>query len=152
MSALNLTVDTVFATYRGHGWALACGSEPSALLAELMGRSAGTNGGRGGSAYLSDPGHGFYGENSIVGASAPIATGAALTSRYDGSGPAGEVEAAKTREPIAVTTRRCRQLGATDKQVDAAERDARAEVAQAVAVASASPPADSASLTEHLYA
>ena len=78
--------DAVFATYRGHGWALACGSDPRRLFAELLGRETGTNGGRGGSAYLSDPDVGFYGENSIVGAGAPIAMGAALAARYDGSG------------------------------------------------------------------
>lgn len=85
-SVLNMDVDTVFSTYRGHGWALACGSRPDALMGELMGRATGTNGGRGGSAYLSDPDHGFFGENSIVGASAPIALGAALAARYDNSG------------------------------------------------------------------
>ena len=38
-------------------------------------RAAGTNGGRGGSAYLSAPEHRFLGENSIVGAGLPIANG-----------------------------------------------------------------------------
>jgi pyruvate dehydrogenase E1 component alpha subunit len=84
--ALDLSRDVVFVTYRGHGWALACGVEPAALFAELMGRQDGVNGGRGGSAYLSSPRHGFYGENSIVGGHAPIADGAALAARYDGSG------------------------------------------------------------------
>lgn len=76
--------DPVFATYRGHGWALACGADPTALFAELMGRAGGTNEGRGGSAYLSAPDAGFYGENSIVGAGAPIAVGAALAARFRG--------------------------------------------------------------------
>lgn len=78
--------DAVFATYRGHGWAIACGTPLEALFAELMGRATGVNGGRGGSAYLSAPDYRFYGENSIVGAGAPIAVGAALAARYDGSG------------------------------------------------------------------
>jgi pyruvate dehydrogenase E1 component alpha subunit len=78
--------DPVFATYRGHGWALACGVDPGALLAELCGRETGVNGGRGGSAYFSAPRNDFYGENSIVGAGAPIAVGAALASQQDGSG------------------------------------------------------------------
>jgi TPP-dependent pyruvate/acetoin dehydrogenase alpha subunit len=86
MSALDRRRDVVFATYRGHGWAIACGSELEALFGELLGRATGVNGGRGGSAYLSDPAHGFYGENSIVGAGVPHAVGAALASRYDGSG------------------------------------------------------------------
>lgn len=70
--------DPVFATYRGHGWALATGVDMTAFFAELLGRSTGVNGGRGGSAYFSDRSSGFYGENSIVGAGAPIACGAAL--------------------------------------------------------------------------
>jgi pyruvate dehydrogenase E1 component alpha subunit len=82
---LDLVCDAVFATYRGHGWAIACGATLQGLFAELLGRENGINGGRGGSAYFADPEHGFYGENSIVGAGAPIATGAALAALYDGS-------------------------------------------------------------------
>ena len=78
--------DAVFATYRGHCWAMACGAAPAALFGEVLGRATGTNGGRGGSAHLSDPAHRFFGENSIVGAGAPIAVGAALAGRFDGSG------------------------------------------------------------------
>lgn len=77
--------DPVFCTYRGHGYALACGTPPSALFAELMGRESGVNFGRGGSAYFTAPEYGFYGENSIVGAGAPIAVGAALAAKFDGS-------------------------------------------------------------------
>lgn len=80
------TPDAVFATYRGHGWALARGVPPEAILAELMGRASGVNEGRGGSAYFSGADFGFLGENSIVGGGVPIATGAALAASYDGSG------------------------------------------------------------------
>ncbi len=78
--------DALFATYRGHGWALARGVPAAPLLAELLGRAGGLNGGRGGSAYFTAPRYGFHGENSIVGAGLPIAVGAALAARYDGSG------------------------------------------------------------------
>ncbi len=78
--------DVVVATYRGHGWAVACGSDLASLFAELAGRQFGVNGGRGGSAFFSDAEHGFLGENSIVGGGAPIGVGAALAARYDGSG------------------------------------------------------------------
>lgn len=77
--------DRVLSTYRGHGWALACGSDPTALMAEIAQRAAGVNGGRAGSPLLSDPEHGFLGENSIVGAGAPIAGGVALASQYQGT-------------------------------------------------------------------
>ncbi|GAA4490381.1 thiamine pyrophosphate-dependent dehydrogenase E1 component subunit alpha [Actinoallomurus oryzae] len=80
--------DALFATYRGHGWAIARGVPVTPLFAELMGRATGVNGGRGGSAYFTAADHGFHGENSIVGAGAPIACGAALAGRYDGSGRA----------------------------------------------------------------
>lgn len=84
--ALDLARDAVFPTYRGHGWAIACGVPPEAVLAELLGRETGISGGRGGSAYFTAPGYGMYGENSIVGAGAPIACGAALAGQFDGSG------------------------------------------------------------------
>jgi 2-oxoisovalerate dehydrogenase E1 component len=70
--------DRVISTYRGHGWALACGSDPTGVLGEIAQRTGGVNGGRSGSPLLSDPSVGFLGENSIVGAGAPIAAGAAL--------------------------------------------------------------------------
>src|SRR5262245_12757635 len=41
--------DRVACTYRGHGHSLALGTAPKALLAELLGRVTGVNGGRAGS-------------------------------------------------------------------------------------------------------
>jgi 2-oxoisovalerate dehydrogenase E1 component len=77
--------DRVLSTYRGHGWALAAGSDPFALMAEIAQRAEGVNGGRGGSPLLSDPDIGFLGENSIVGAGVPIADGVALASVAQGT-------------------------------------------------------------------
>lgn len=76
--------DRVLSTYRGHGWALAGGSEPSSVLAEIAQREGGLNGGRAGSAMLSDPAHGFLGENAIVGAGIPIGAGVALAASVRG--------------------------------------------------------------------
>lgn len=78
--------DRVLSTYRGHGWALACGVPLDGLLGELLGRSGGINGGRGGSAYCSSPADGFVGENSIVGAGLPIANGVAMALAAEGRG------------------------------------------------------------------
>ena len=78
--------DRVIATYRGHGWAIACETPLTSLFAEILGRASGTNGGRGGSAYLSSPERRFLGENSIVGAGLPIANGVALAAQLSGSG------------------------------------------------------------------
>ena len=75
------SADPVIATYRGHGWAIACGVPMETLFAEIMGRQTGSNAGRGGSAYLSDPGGRFIGENSIVAAGTPIAAGLALAAK-----------------------------------------------------------------------
>lgn len=85
MSALG-PQDRVLTTYRGHGWALACGVDPTALMAEIAQRSGGTNGGRAGSPMLSAPEHGFLGENSIIGAGLPIAAGVAMASELRGEG------------------------------------------------------------------
>lgn len=78
--------DRVFATYRAHGWALACGAPPAAVMGELLGRDNGVCRGRGGSAHFSAPDWGFYGENSIVGAGAAVALGAALSAKREGKG------------------------------------------------------------------
>ncbi len=78
--------DRVLATYRGHGWALACGVPLTSFFAELLGRETGVNGGRGGSAYFTAPRYRFVGENSIVGAGLPIANGVAMGLEYAGRG------------------------------------------------------------------
>jgi 2-oxoisovalerate dehydrogenase E1 component len=78
--------DRVVATYRGHGWAIACGVPLPTLMAEVCQRATGVNGGRGGSAHLMAPEHGLLGENSIVGAGVPIAAGAALAAQAAGDG------------------------------------------------------------------
>jgi 2-oxoisovalerate dehydrogenase E1 component len=68
--------DAVFSTHRGHGHALAKGLKPERLMAEVMGKSTGCSGGRGGSMHLFDPGVGFYGSSGIVGPSILLASGA----------------------------------------------------------------------------
>ena len=78
--------DRVVATYRGHGWALACGVPLERLMAEVCQRATGVNGGRGGSAHLMAPEFGLLGENSIVGGGMPIAAGAALAAQVAESG------------------------------------------------------------------
>jgi 2-oxoisovalerate dehydrogenase E1 component len=78
--------DRVIATYRGHGWLLECGVPLEAAMAEICHRATGINGGRAGSAYMAAPEYGFLGENSIVGAGAPVACGAAMAARAAGQG------------------------------------------------------------------
>jgi TPP-dependent pyruvate/acetoin dehydrogenase alpha subunit len=73
--------DRVACTYRGHGHALAVGLEPERLLAELLGRETGVNGGRAGSMNVVDLDHGLIGCFGIVGGSIAAATGVALAMR-----------------------------------------------------------------------
>jgi TPP-dependent pyruvate/acetoin dehydrogenase alpha subunit len=77
--------DRVACTYRGHGHLLAMGTDPQALLAELLGRATGVNGGRAGSMNVVDPDHGVLGCYGIVGGSIATATGAALSLKGSGS-------------------------------------------------------------------
>ena len=76
--------DRVACTYRGHGHALALGLEPERLLAELLGRTTGVNGGRAGSMNVVDLDHGLVGCFGIVGGSIAAATGVALALRGSG--------------------------------------------------------------------
>ncbi len=76
--------DQIVCTYRGHGWALAAGLDPEAVMAEICQRAGGINGGRAGSAYLMAPHTRFIGENSIVGAGTTIACGVAMANRLHG--------------------------------------------------------------------
>ena len=79
--------DVITSTHRGHGHCLAKGLNPRGMFAELMGKDAGTNRGRGGSMHIADPALGIFGANGIVGAGLPIAAGAATAAqlRNDGS-------------------------------------------------------------------
>jgi TPP-dependent pyruvate/acetoin dehydrogenase alpha subunit len=76
--------DRVAATYRGHGAALAMGTSPRGLAAELMGRSTGVCGGRAGSMNVVDLEHGLIGCFGIVGGSIAAATGGALALQRTG--------------------------------------------------------------------
>ena len=78
-------VDRVACTYRGHGHLLAMGTDPEGLLAELVGRETGVNGGRSGSMNVVDPEHGVLGCYGIVGGSIAAATGAGLSLRGTGA-------------------------------------------------------------------
>ncbi|MDO4960384.1 MAG: thiamine pyrophosphate-dependent dehydrogenase E1 component subunit alpha [Eubacteriales bacterium] len=71
--------DYVFATHRGHGICIGRGVDLSKMMAEILGRSTGTNFGRGGSMHICDIDKGIIGCNGVVGANAPTACGAALS-------------------------------------------------------------------------
>jgi pyruvate dehydrogenase E1 component alpha subunit len=77
--------DYIASHHRGHGHCLAKGGRPDILLAEIMGRVAGSGRGRGGSMHLFDPAVGNLGTNGIVGGGIPLATGAAFSARTRGT-------------------------------------------------------------------
>ena len=74
--------DIVFSGYRDHAHALALGSDPARVMAELFGKGTGIAKGKGGSMHLFDVAHGFYGGYGIVGGHLTLATGAAYALRY----------------------------------------------------------------------
>ncbi|MGW7544218.1 alpha-ketoacid dehydrogenase subunit alpha/beta [Streptomyces sp. NPDC054770] len=78
--------DGITSTHRGHGHVLAKGLDTASMMAELMGKEAGTCHGRGGSMHIADPGLGIYGANGIVGAGLPIATGVATAAKLRDAG------------------------------------------------------------------
>lgn len=77
--------DQVFATYRGHGHAIAKGLDLKTLMAELLCKETGCSGGRGGSMHLCDVEKDFWGTNAIVAAHIPIAGGMALANKMRGN-------------------------------------------------------------------
>ena len=78
--------DAVAATYRGHGAALALGSDAEAMYAEFLGREGGLCGARGGSMNVIDLQHRLIGCFGIVGGSIGAATGAALAAELTADG------------------------------------------------------------------
>jgi acetoin:2,6-dichlorophenolindophenol oxidoreductase subunit alpha len=76
--------DYVAGTYRGHGHALAKGTPPAPLVAEMLGRATGVCGGRAGSMNVIDLDHGLVGCYGIVGGSIAAGLGAALSAKRQG--------------------------------------------------------------------
>lgn len=74
--------DHLITHYRDHGWALARGTDPKPLMAELLGKATGVDKGKGGSMHLSDATRNFWGGYAIVGGHLPLAVGLAFAMRY----------------------------------------------------------------------
>ena len=79
-----LTKDDKWITaYRDHGFPLALGTEPKAIMAELYGKATGTTKGKGGSMHIFDKEHNFIGGHGIVGAQIPLGAGIAFAEKYN---------------------------------------------------------------------
>jgi pyruvate dehydrogenase E1 component alpha subunit len=71
--------DYLISTYRSHGHAIARGTPPEAVMAELFGKEGGCSRGRGGSMHMFDFERRFMGGYGIVGGNLPIAAGFGLS-------------------------------------------------------------------------
>ncbi|WP_430592396.1 thiamine pyrophosphate-dependent dehydrogenase E1 component subunit alpha [Humidisolicoccus flavus] len=76
--------DAIASNHRGHAHTLAKGADFGRTMAEILGRSDGYCGGKGGSMHIGVKEVGVLGTNGIVGAGIGIATGAALASKIKG--------------------------------------------------------------------
>ena len=76
--------DWFTSTYRCHGHAIARDIPLEAIAGEIYGKATGVCGGKGGSMHVADQDRGMIGGMGIVAGGLPIATGAALASRYLG--------------------------------------------------------------------
>ena len=76
--------DYLIGTYRTHGHAIARGTDPKNVMAELFGREDGLSRGRGGSMHMFDAERRFMGGYGIVGGNLPLAAGLGLASDYRG--------------------------------------------------------------------
>ena len=88
--------DLITSTHRGHGHAHAHGDKaaktPEAkqehynkMMAEVMGKASGYCKGKGGSMHIADVSHGNLGATGIVGGNLPVAVGAALAQKLQGT-------------------------------------------------------------------
>ena len=73
--------DWIASTHRGHGHCIAKGVEVHRMMAELYGKTTGSNRGKGGSMHITDVRVGMLGVNPIVGMGVTHAVGAALSAK-----------------------------------------------------------------------
>ncbi|CCW18181.1 Acetoin dehydrogenase E1 component alpha-subunit [Sphingobium indicum BiD32] len=77
--------DYIISTHRGHGHCIAKGCDVMAMMKEIYGSRDGLCKGKGGSMHIADMNVGMLGANGIVGAGAPIAVGAGITAKSNGT-------------------------------------------------------------------
>jgi TPP-dependent pyruvate/acetoin dehydrogenase alpha subunit len=80
--------DYIVSNHRGHGHCIAKGMKTPEMMAELFAKRTGSNKGKGGSMHIADLDQYIIGCTGIVGSGAPIAGGAALAAKMQGTGQA----------------------------------------------------------------
>ncbi len=80
------TDDYITSTHRGHGHLIAKGGKSDRMMAEVLGKAAGYNRGRGGTMHIVDLSLGILGANGIVGGGMGIAAGAGWSAKQRGTG------------------------------------------------------------------
>ena len=83
--------DYVLGTHRSHHHCIARGVDINEMMAELLGKTTGTNKGKGGTMHIADITKGMLGANGVVGSNIPVATGAALSAKMRGTDNASVV-------------------------------------------------------------
>src|ERR1700749_2103252 len=77
--------DSMITAYRDHAHALAKGTHPNAVMAELNGKATGCSKGKGGSMHMFDKENNFYGGHRIVGGQVPLGAGIAFAEKFKGT-------------------------------------------------------------------
>ena len=77
--------DSMITAYRDHAHAIAMGTAPNAVMAELYGKATGCSKGKGGSMHMFDKKNHFYGGHGIVGGQVPLGAGIAFAEKYKGT-------------------------------------------------------------------
>ena len=80
------TDDYITSTHRGHGHLIAKGGRSDRMMAEILGKEAGYNRGRGGTMHIADVSLGILGANGIVAGGMGIAVGAGWSAKQRNTG------------------------------------------------------------------
>ncbi|GAB2703504.1 pyruvate dehydrogenase (acetyl-transferring) E1 component subunit alpha [Mucilaginibacter koreensis] len=77
--------DSMITAYRDHAHAIAKGTSPNAVMAEMYGKATGCSKGKGGSMHMFDKENKFFGGHGIVGGQVPLGAGIAFAEKYNGT-------------------------------------------------------------------
>ncbi|WP_158828838.1 pyruvate dehydrogenase (acetyl-transferring) E1 component subunit alpha [Mucilaginibacter lacusdianchii] len=77
--------DGMITAYRDHAHAIAKGTAPKAVMAEMYGKATGCSKGKGGSMHMFDKENNFYGGHGIVGGQIPLGAGVAFAEKFKGT-------------------------------------------------------------------